>query len=191
MSAACRICSQERATSDLRLALEKIGDRFGVRTLMLEGGGKINAGMLRAGLIDEVSLLVAPIADARIGTPSLFDAAVGSIAPRRLALESIERREDDMVLLRYRVLGNDDRAWRGGQCARLQHPIASPRQKTPTMQSIAGAALDKSGRLDLNQRPPAPEAGALPGYATPRRFLPNQRIRWRARKDSNLQPSDP
>jgi len=62
---------------DLRLALEKIGDRFGVRTLMLEGSGKINAGMLRAGLIDEVSLLVAPIADARIGTPSLFDAAVG------------------------------------------------------------------------------------------------------------------
>jgi len=39
---------------DLRLALEKIGDRFGVRTLMLEGSGKINAGMLRAGLIDEV-----------------------------------------------------------------------------------------------------------------------------------------
>ena len=28
-----------------------------------------------------------------------------------------------------------------------------------------------SGRLDLNQRPPAPEAGALPGYATPRRQL--------------------
>ena len=27
----------------------------------------------------------------------------------------------------------------------------------------------ESGRLDLNQRPPAPEAGALPGYATPRR----------------------
>ena len=29
----------------------------------------------------------------------------------------------------------------------------------------------ESGRLDLNQRPPAPEAGALPGYATPRKFL--------------------
>jgi hypothetical protein len=29
----------------------------------------------------------------------------------------------------------------------------------------------ESGRLDLNQRPPAPEAGALPGYATPR-FCP-------------------
>src|SRR5213594_2060242 len=28
--------------------------------------------------------------------------------------------------------------------------------------------LDWSGRLDLNQRPPAPQAGALPGCATPR-----------------------
>src|SRR5438067_4400743 len=31
------------------------------------------------------------------------------------------------------------------------------------------AVFTQSGRLDLNQRPPAPEAGALPGYATPRR----------------------
>ena len=31
-----------------------------------------------------------------------------------------------------------------------------------------GSFSFQSGRLDLNQRPPAPEAGALPGYATPR-----------------------
>ena len=30
-------------------------------------------------------------------------------------------------------------------------------KKTPTMQSIAGAALNKSGRLDLNQRPLLPK----------------------------------
>src|SRR2546430_1976648 len=30
-------------------------------------------------------------------------------------------------------------------------------KKSPTMQRIAGAAHNKSGRLDLNQRPPAPE----------------------------------
>ena len=47
---------------DLTLALEKIGARFGVRTLMLEGGGRINGAMLRAGLIDEVSPLIAPVA---------------------------------------------------------------------------------------------------------------------------------
>src|SRR5215213_5381308 len=58
---------------DLALALEKIGADFGVRTLMLEGGGRINGGMLRAGLVDEVSVLVAPVVDGRMGTPALFD----------------------------------------------------------------------------------------------------------------------
>lgn len=53
---------------DLAVALEKIGARLGVRTLMLEGGGGINGSFLRAGLIDEVSLLVAPVADGRVGT---------------------------------------------------------------------------------------------------------------------------
>jgi riboflavin biosynthesis pyrimidine reductase len=88
---------------DLPLALEKIGARFGVRTLLLEGGGRINGGMLRAGLIDEVSLLVAPVADGRVGTPALFDVDGDDVAPRRLALESVERRADDVLWLRYRV----------------------------------------------------------------------------------------
>jgi riboflavin biosynthesis pyrimidine reductase len=88
---------------DLTVALEKIGARFGVRTLMLEGGGRINGGMLRAGLIDEVSLLVAPVADGRIGTPALFDVDGGDVSPRGLALEAVERRADDVLWLRYRV----------------------------------------------------------------------------------------
>ncbi len=88
---------------DLSLALEKIGERFGVRTLMLEGGGRINGGMLRAGLIDEVSLLVAPVADGRVGTPALFDVDGDDARPYRLALDAVERRADDVVWLRYRV----------------------------------------------------------------------------------------
>jgi 2,5-diamino-6-(ribosylamino)-4(3H)-pyrimidinone 5'-phosphate reductase len=90
------------ADVDLAPALDKIGVRFGVRTLMLEGGGRINGGFLRAGLIDEISLLVAPVADGRIGTPSLFDVD-GAGAPLRLVLEAVERREDDVLWLRYRV----------------------------------------------------------------------------------------
>lgn len=87
---------------DLALALEKIGSRFGVRTLMLEGGGKINGGMLRAGLVDEVSVLLAPVVDGRMGTPALFDFT--DDAPRhRLALDAVERRADDVLWLRYRV----------------------------------------------------------------------------------------
>jgi 2,5-diamino-6-(ribosylamino)-4(3H)-pyrimidinone 5'-phosphate reductase len=88
---------------DLSLALEKVGTRFGARTLMLEGGGRINGGMLRAGLIDEVSLLVAPVVDGRIGTPALFDVVGDDVTPWRLALEAVDRRDDDLLWLRYRV----------------------------------------------------------------------------------------
>jgi riboflavin biosynthesis pyrimidine reductase len=89
---------------DLAIALEKIGARFGVRTLMLEGGGKINGGMLRAGLVDEVSVLVAPVVDGRIGTPALFDIVGEGVPAHRLALESVERRADDVLWVRYRVV---------------------------------------------------------------------------------------
>lgn len=89
---------------DLKGALEKIGARLGVRTLMLEGGGRVNGAMLRAGLIDEVSLLVAPVADGRIGTPALFDVdGDDGVRPWRLALQQVERRDDGVVWLRYRV----------------------------------------------------------------------------------------
>ncbi len=87
---------------DLAAALDKIGARFGVRTLMLEGGGGINGGLLRAGLVDEVSLLVAPVVDGRMGTPAVFDVE-GEATPRRLVLHEVERRADDVLWLRYRV----------------------------------------------------------------------------------------
>jgi 2,5-diamino-6-(ribosylamino)-4(3H)-pyrimidinone 5'-phosphate reductase len=87
---------------DLALALEKIAARFGVHTLMLEGGGRINGSMMREGLVDEVSVLVAPVVDGRAGTPALFDAD-GDMAPSRLVLERVEKRADDVLWLRYRV----------------------------------------------------------------------------------------
>ncbi|HEU4828553.1 MAG TPA: RibD family protein [Gemmatimonadales bacterium] len=89
---------------DLPLALDRIGARLGVRTLMLEGGGGINGSFLRAGLIDEVSLLVAPVADGRVGTPALFDVSGEDVAPRRLTLAEVERRADDILWLRYRIV---------------------------------------------------------------------------------------
>jgi len=88
---------------DLARSLEKIAERFEVRTLMLEGGGRINGAMLRAGLIDEVSVLFAPVADGRVGTPALFDVDGDDVMPRRLMLENVEPREDGVLWLRYRV----------------------------------------------------------------------------------------
>ncbi len=89
---------------DLALMLEKIASRFGVKTLMLEGGGRINGSLLQAGLIDEVSVIVSPVADGRMGTPALFDVEGDEVKPHRLALESVERRADDTLWLRYRVV---------------------------------------------------------------------------------------
>jgi len=88
---------------DLPLALRKIGERFPVRTLMLEGGGGINGSMLRAGLVDEVSVILAPVVDGRVGTPALFDVDAGVDKPWRLEINGVDRRGDGMLWLRYRV----------------------------------------------------------------------------------------
>jgi riboflavin biosynthesis pyrimidine reductase len=97
---------------DLALALEKLAATFGIRTLLLEGGGKINGSMLRAGLVDEVSLLVAPIADGTIGTASVFDIERArndqgtAHDGRRLELVAVEHRAEGVLWIRYRVVHN-------------------------------------------------------------------------------------
>jgi 2,5-diamino-6-(ribosylamino)-4(3H)-pyrimidinone 5'-phosphate reductase len=95
-----------RDTIDLSVALDKLVTRFQIKTLLLEGGGKINGAMLNAGLIDEISLLVAPLADGSIGTPTLFDVVDTVASPPagvRWKLLAIEKRADDIVWLRYSV----------------------------------------------------------------------------------------
>jgi riboflavin biosynthesis pyrimidine reductase len=52
-------------------------------------------------LIDELSILVAPIADGSIGTPSLFDAREGAGLARHFKLVSVEKRAGDLLWLRY------------------------------------------------------------------------------------------
>jgi len=94
-----------REDVDLPAALEKIGTQFGVRTLMLEGGGGINGSLLRAGLIDEISVLIAPVADGRTGVPTLFDADDDRRPATLLRLEHLDRRENDLLWARYRVEG--------------------------------------------------------------------------------------
>ena len=51
---------------DLEVALMKLRNFFGIQMLLLEGGSILNGGFQRAGLIDELSLVVAPVvADAQ------------------------------------------------------------------------------------------------------------------------------
>ena len=56
---------------DLELALMKLRNFFGIQMLLLEGGSILNGAFQRAGVIDEVSLVVAPMV-AEAGDKSLF-----------------------------------------------------------------------------------------------------------------------
>lgn len=59
--------------NDLALAVETLGSTFGMQRLLLEGGGIINGHFLKAGLIDEISLLVYPGIDGLASVPSIFE----------------------------------------------------------------------------------------------------------------------
>jgi len=87
----------------LPTVLRKLRASCGIRKLLLEGGGRTNGAFLAAGLVDELSLLIAPVADGGVGAPSLFDAPPGAVSARRLKLVSVERRPGELLWVRYRV----------------------------------------------------------------------------------------
>lgn len=96
---------------DLQLALEKMGSRLGVTSLLSTAGGKLNGALLRAGLIDEINVEFLPAAIGGRETPSLFDAP--SLAPDEwpvmLELLSAQIQAGGRVWLRYRVISRSER----------------------------------------------------------------------------------
>src|ERR1700742_4975809 len=58
---------------DLALALDILNRELGVKRLLLEGGGGANGAFLRAGLVDELNLVIVPAVDGARGAPSVFD----------------------------------------------------------------------------------------------------------------------
>lgn len=97
------ICNGENAI-DLPAAMEILCSEFGVERMAVLGGGHINGGFLAAGLIDEVSLLLAPGIDGRKGQTALFDGIADmDHKPVRLSLESVETIGDDTLWIRYKT----------------------------------------------------------------------------------------
>jgi 2,5-diamino-6-(ribosylamino)-4(3H)-pyrimidinone 5'-phosphate reductase len=91
---------------DLKSALSRLWARHRVRTVRVDSGGTLNAALLRAGFVDELSLLVHPVV---AGTPArpLFD---GSKPPKtEFKLYRQQRLQGGLVWLRYRA-GNGSRA---------------------------------------------------------------------------------
>jgi 2,5-diamino-6-(ribosylamino)-4(3H)-pyrimidinone 5'-phosphate reductase len=88
---------------DLALVLQKLNQLFGIKTVRIDGGGHVNGSFLKAGLIDEMSLVLAPIGDGTIGALTVFEAEKGY--GKRMAthfnLKSVKRIYKDFLWLRY------------------------------------------------------------------------------------------
>lgn len=87
---------------DLVRAMEILATEFGVERLAVTGGGHINGAFLAAGLLDEVSYMVAPGIDGREGMAAVFDGIADKKRPAtRLSLESIKQMGES-VWMRYK-----------------------------------------------------------------------------------------
>ncbi len=89
----------------LDIAVSLLAEHFGIRTLLLEGGGHINGAFAEAGLVDEVSLLLVPGIDGRQGIPALFDGmSLSTQTAVPLKLKSVEKRKKDTLWIRYEMV---------------------------------------------------------------------------------------
>lgn len=94
----------DKAEIDLEAALDVLGERFGIRRLMLEGGGTANGSVLAAGFVDELSVLMCPALDGGIGAQGIVANGEDGLKGRvRLSLASVETLEHGAVHLRYLV----------------------------------------------------------------------------------------
>lgn len=88
---------------DIKDAMSLLEKEFGVKFALVTGGGHINAAFLDAGLIEEVQMMFGPGIDGREGWAASFDGRAQNKNPVMLNLESVEKLENDNVLLKYKV----------------------------------------------------------------------------------------
>jgi 2,5-diamino-6-(ribosylamino)-4(3H)-pyrimidinone 5'-phosphate reductase len=90
---------------DFALVLDKLGQLFPISTILLEGGGGINGSLLKAGLVDELSLLHYPVIDGAASSAAVFEQGEQPGPPAQLRLKHVEQLPGGFVWLRYDVAG--------------------------------------------------------------------------------------
>ena len=81
--------------------LDDLAERRGVRSLMVEGGGKVLTQFLSADLVDELQLVVAPFFVGEAGAPRAVGPGAFPWTAARRARLADTRQIGDVVLLRY------------------------------------------------------------------------------------------
>ncbi|MFC3693902.1 RibD family protein [Chenggangzhangella methanolivorans] len=88
---------------DLRATLELLARELGVKRLLLEGGGGVNGEFLKAGVVDDVVLLIWPSIVGLSGERTVFESGAHSLADTvGLKLRSCEAK-GEVVRLHYDV----------------------------------------------------------------------------------------
>lgn len=92
--------------NNMAKAMNILGNEFGITKVLVEGGGFVNGTFLKAGLIDELSLMIYPGVDGLSGVPSYFEyrGEPDEHPAEGQALEflSVKPLPDGIVWLRYR-----------------------------------------------------------------------------------------
>lgn len=96
---------------DMTTAMEVLWKEYRLGLLQCQGGSALNGALLRNGLVDEISLVIAPLAVGGVKTPTLFDAvdlhSVQEIT--RLRLSHCQGLDGGALWLRYEVLHPEDK----------------------------------------------------------------------------------
>jgi 2,5-diamino-6-(ribosylamino)-4(3H)-pyrimidinone 5'-phosphate reductase len=89
---------------DLPNAMAMLRQQFGIKRLLVEGGGTLNSALIRLGLVDEIHLYIAPMIFGGAEAPTLADGAGLTLKNAvQLEIQSLERLDDGGVILRYRI----------------------------------------------------------------------------------------
>ena len=92
------LCGEEDL--DLALAMKKCKEELGIGTLVLTGGAVINGAFFKAGLIDEISLVMAPYIEGNAREKSFLD-TLGSYTGTRYRFKDLQRFTDGGVQLLF------------------------------------------------------------------------------------------
>ena len=95
-------------TLDCKIAVEKLYQLFGIDTMLICGGGTINWTFLQHEAVDELSLILAPVADGSSDTVTVFERAefLPVSKPVQFQLKNVERLKGDGIRLVYTISKN-------------------------------------------------------------------------------------
>lgn len=88
---------------DCGTAMKKLYELFHIEKVLICGGGMVNWSFLQAGMVDELSLFLAPVTDGSYGTASLFT-QIPSLTegkPVEFQLREVEKTGDGGLRLNY------------------------------------------------------------------------------------------